>query len=617
MRNRLISYFLIIFLIPALLWGCNPQQPTQSSTPSQPTFSPTTAPTAQETTPTETTKPITAPAELSGLFSDRDLRGDYDAASASVINLSDTVASCSSNAVTISGSTVTITDEGTYLLSGKLADGMVIVNADKDDKVQLVLSGAEIHSQTSAALYILQADKVFVTLAEGTQNSLSNGGTFIQIDENSIDAALFSKEDLTLNGSGSLQINSPAGHGIISKDELTVTGGRYTIDCASHGMGGKDSLCITGAAITVTAGKDGLHAENDEDPQLGYLYIASGTFVITTEGDGISASSWLQIQDGSFDLLCGGGSENAVQSNGNPWDGGIGGPGGRGPGDMGRPGNMGFDNPGGTASADPQEDTVSTKAIKAGGDLILHGGSFRIDSADDAIHSNANVAVIAGSYQIATGDDSFHADSAMQIAGGSVTVTESYEGIEGLTIEITGGELHIVSSDDGLNAAGGTDQSGFVGFRGNDKFATGGNSDSFIQISGGNLFIRASGDGIDSNGTLEISGGSVTVCGPTAGDTAVLDYDTTGSITGGTFIGTGSYMMAQTFSSSQQGVISLSVGNQSAGTAITLADSKGNIVVSHTPELPFAIVILSTPDMVKGETYSITIGSASGEFSAS
>jgi len=570
----------------------------------------------QETTvPTEATQ--SAPSEF---FTDRDYRTDYTEDTAATIFLTGDSAACDSNAVTVSGSTITIADEGTYLLSGTLDDGRIIVSADKQDKVQLVLNGVTLHSQTSAPIYVLQADKVFLTLAEASVNTLSNGGSFTAIDENNIDAVIFSKEDLTLNGNGSLTVISPAGHGIVSKDSLTVTGGNYTVSCSSHGFSGKDSICIANGAITVEAGKDGIHAENDEDTALGYVYIENGSFDITAEGDGISAGAWMQLQNGSFTVLSGGGSVNAQQQTSDNWGGMPGGPGGMmgGPGGMmgGPGGRPGGPNSGSNDTA-ATEDSTSIKAVKAGGDLVINGGSFTLDAADDALHSNANLTVNAGSFAIATGDDGFHADEALTVNGGTVSITKSYEGLEGLSIRICGGDLRIVSSDDGLNAAGGTDQSGFGGFRGNDMFAASGSSDSFIDISGGNLYINASGDGIDSNGTLEISGGSVTVCGPTQGDTAVLDYDSSGTITGGSFIGTGSYMMAQTFSQSSQGVISLSVGNQSAGTQITLTDAKGNPILSYTPELSFAIVILSTPEMVKGESYTVTVGSASGEFAAS
>ena len=143
-----------------------------------------------------------------------------------------------------------------------------------------------------------------------------------------------------------------------------------------------------------------------------------------------------------------------------------------------------------------------------------------------------------------------------------------------------------------------------------------GNSNGSIKVSGGKLYINSPGDGMDANGTLEISGGYTVVVGPTQGDTATLDYDKSGIITGGTFIGTGSTMMAQSFSDSEQGVIALQVGNRSAGTEIVLKDSAGKVIVSRVPELDFAVVILSTPEMVKGETYTIMIGSDSGEFEA-
>ena len=144
-----------------------------------------------------------------------------------------------------------------------------------------------------------------------------------------------------------------------------------------------------------------------------------------------------------------------------------------------------------------------------------------------------------------------------------------------------------------------------------------GRGDGSIVITGGTLYVQASGDGIDANGTLKISGGSTTVCGPTQGDTATLDYDVSATISGGTFIGTGGSGMAQSFSDSGQGVIALRVGNCAANTQIVLTDASGNTILSASPKLDFAVVILSCPDIVKGETYTITIGTQSGTFQAS
>ncbi|MBE5878265.1 MAG: carbohydrate-binding domain-containing protein, partial [Lachnospiraceae bacterium] len=166
--------------------------------------------------------------DTSDMFSDRDYKTEYDESKSAVITLTGDSAACSSNAVEIDGSTVTIKDEGTYIVSGSLEDGMLIVDADDSDKLQIVLDNASIHSETSAPIYVLEADKVFLTLAEGSSNVISNGGSFVAIDDNNIDGVLYSKQDLTLNGQGSLTITSPAGHGIVCKDDLVFTSGSYT-----------------------------------------------------------------------------------------------------------------------------------------------------------------------------------------------------------------------------------------------------------------------------------------------------------------------------------------------------------------------------------------------------
>lgn len=257
---------------------------------------------------------FTSTESSSEMFTDRDLEIGYDEDTSAQITLTGSGASCDSDAVQISGSTVTITDEGTYILSGTLENGMIVVSAEDTDKVQLVLNGVEISNDTSAAIYVLEADKVFITTAAGTENLLANGGEYIAIDDNNIDAVIFSKADLTLNGAGTLTINAAAGHGIVSKDELVLTSGTYVITAASHGISGKDSVRIASGTYTITSGKDGIHAENTDDTSLGHLYVAGGTFVITADGDGLSASSYLQIDDGEFTITTGEGSASVTMT---------------------------------------------------------------------------------------------------------------------------------------------------------------------------------------------------------------------------------------------------------------------------------------------------------------
>ena len=535
------------------------------------------------------------------------------------VTLNGTSASSSSDSVGISDGTTTITEEGTYLISGTLSDGMIIVNAPDTAKVRLIFDGVEINSETSAPLYILEGDKVFLTLAEGSENTLSNSGTYTAIDDSNIDSVIYSKQDLTLNGTGSLTISSPGGHGIVSNDDLVITDGTYNITAASHGLKANDSIRVTGdSQLTVTAGKDGIHAENDEDTSLGFVYISDGTIAIEAEGDGISAGSYMQISAGTFQIQAGGGSENGTKESSDSWGEFRG---GSGPGGNGQaPGRTGSRSESRDASQSTEEDSsTSMKGIKAAGDLLISGGSFIIDSADDSIHSNSSVTIKDGVFEIASGDDAVHADEDLTVAAGTMNISESYEGLEALHLEIQGGEITLTASDDGLNAAGGTDSSGTQGGR-DGIFGGGGpessSSDGTILISGGTLHITASGDGMDANGSLEITGGYTVVAGPTQGDTSTLDYDTTARITGGTFMGTGASGMAQTFSEARQGVISVSVGEQSAGTEVTLIDSSGNAILEVTPELSFSVIILSSPELVSEDSYTLTVGAASEEVEA-
>ena len=249
-----------------------------------------------------------ASAESSELFSARDLSASYDEEVFS-ITLSGNTASTDSDHVTVSGGTVTVNGPGTYLVSGTLANGGIVVNADKQDKVQLVLNDVSISSDTGAAIYVAQADKVFVTLAEGTSSTLTNGGRFAQDADGEIDAVIYAKDDLTLNGSGSLTINSPAGHGIVGKDDVTVTGGSYAITSPDSAMTANDTLAVAGGSFQITTNKDGLHSENSDDDTLGAIYITGGSFVIRAGDDAVHAESLLQIDGGSLDITAAEGLE--------------------------------------------------------------------------------------------------------------------------------------------------------------------------------------------------------------------------------------------------------------------------------------------------------------------
>ena len=507
------------------------------------------------------------------MFSDRDLSGDY--LECTDITLNKSTASCSDSSVTVAEGSVTITKAGTYKLSGTFT-GQIIVNAGGSDKVQLVLDNASVTKEGSAALYIINADKVFVTTVKGTENTLSSTGEFASSDdETNVDGAIFSKADITFNGSGTLNVKCESKHGIVTKDDLKITGGTYNITSASQGLSGKDSVRIAGGNITVTSGTDGIHSDNTDDTEKGYVYISGGTLNITSGKDCIDASGTVDIKDGTFTLKAGGGSSEKTTG----------------------------------------DSTESYKGIKADGVLTISGGTFDIDTLDDAIHSNADVTVSGGTLGISTGDDGVHSDNNTVVSGGEINIAKCYEGLEGQTVTVSGGKVTLTASDDGINAAGGDNQGVGGGF-GPDSFSA--DSNAKITVTGGEIHVNASGDGLDSNGDIEISGGTVYVYGPTNDGNGSLDYENNAVITGGTVIMAGSSGMAMNFGSeSTQGSILASTGNASAGTAVKLTDSSGNVIAEFTPTVSFRTVVISTPDITSDGTYTLTVGDSTQEITMS
>ena len=484
-----------------------------------------------------------AAVDTDGLFSQRDLEQSWDESAAVRIELTGDTASSDSDAVQIDDGTVTITSEGVYVLSGTLSNGSIIVDAGDEDKVQLVLNGVSVTGSDFAAIYAKNADKVFVTLAENTENTLVNENGFTEIDDNHVDAVIFSKCDLTLNGAGELTVTSPAGHGIVSKDELTITGGIYTITASGHGLTGKDSVAIAAGSFVIDSGKDGIHAEDEDDSEAGFIYLSDGDFTITAQGDGISASGMLEIAGGNYNITTGGGSAASEMKGGDsqlePGAGQNGAAQGGQPGEPpaqsgqtdskappekpGEDKNPQIDVDGAeqekdfTESSEVSSDSTSQKGLKSSTSVIVQAGNFTLDTADDGVHSNGTVTITGGEWTIRTGDDGIHADGALTITGGSFSIPYCYEGIEGSTITINGGTFDITANDDGLNAADGTSNAPGMA-----------NENCWIEINDGEFTIVSDGDSIDSNGDLTINGGTLDLTCNGNGNTAI---DTDGTYT--------------------------------------------------------------------------------------
>lgn len=482
-----------------------------------------------------------AASEAENMFTDRDVSGEYDSADAVEIQLGK--------------ESLTITEEGVYVLSGSLEDGTVIVDGDENAKIQLVLNNVEISNSRGAAIYVRQADKVFITLPEGTTNTLSGGDSYESLDDNNIDGIIFSKCDLTINGAGGLNITAETGHGIVSKDDLKVTGGSLTVTAPGHGLQGKDSVRVGGSPILhITSGKDGIHSENADKEDKGFVYIAGGNITIASAGDCISAGAYLQIDGGSLNLTAGKGSAEK------------------------------------TVMRDEDGNEISTKGIKAAGQMILNGGSFSIDSGDDALHSDSSLFVNGGSFQIASGDDGLHADETVNVAGGTVNISTCYEGIEGKDVVISGGSIRLYATDDGLNAAG--------------------EGSSTLLISGGTLYVNSDGDGVDSNGDFKVTGGEIYISGPESDANGAIDYEGSAQITGGRLAALGAAGMAMNFGeSSTQGAALINTSACKAGTEVRLEDEEGNVLISYTAESRFNSLVVSCPEMVQGGKYIVYVGS--------
>ena len=603
--------------------------------------------TADSKEKTKTTVATASEINVSEMFTDSDKEVGYDEENSTKIELNKTKATSNSNDVSIDGTTVTIKNEGTYIVSGELENGKIVVDSEKTDKLQIVLNGANISCEGSAPIYVKQADKVFLTLANDTTNTLTSTGEY-ETSEDNVDATIFSKDDLTLNGTGTLTVKSESGHGIVSKDDLVVTSGTYNINAASHGLSANDSIRIADGKFSITSGKDGLHSENTDDTKLGYIYVADGEFNITAGYDALDASSAIQSDGGTFDVTTGGGSAKAASKRGGAPEGEK--PSGERPKMPSRDGEKPIGNPpSGNENGEPptkpegessqqnstsesgntsnentsnksentnttensstEESANSIKGLKAETNLVLNGGTYNIDSCDDSIHSNKIVTITNGTYSIKSGDDAVHAEETTKITNGNINVTKSYEGIEGLDIELKGGKITIVADDDGINAASGNDDSGTVEHfenKGGMNEATNGS----ITISGGTIDINASGDGIDANGNLTVTGGTTYVSGSENGGNSALDYSGDAKITGGTFVAVGMSEMSQNFGDeSTQGVIMINKDDtQEKDTKIILKDSSGEELVSYTSKKSFNSVLVSCKGIEKDGSYTLSIG---------
>jgi len=464
--------------------------------------------------------------------------------------------------VTVSGTTATITAAGTYSLSGSLTNGQIVVKAKSDAIVRLILNGVNITNTTNSPIFSSKADKTVIILAEGTENVVSDGKTYVFADPNTTepDAAIFSKTNLTIGGSGSLTVTGNYADGIACKDGLIIESGTLNVTSADDGIRGKDYLIVKGGKITVNAVGDGLKSTNDSDVTLGYVLVTGGKIDVTAGGDGISAETDAMFADGTINIISGGGNTVTIAED------------------------------------------ASAKGIKAGVELVVDGGTFTIDSADDSLHSNTNVTINGGNITLATNDDAVHAESAVTVNDGTLHITKCVEGLEGALVAVNQGDIDIVASDDGMNATYGDDVEN--------------NDGSCLYIHGGKIYINALiGDGVDSNGNILMTGGTLIIDGPQSQPEVAVDCNGTFAVNGGLFVATGpnSGNMIETpsTSSTQCCLKATCTSMLSASTLFHIQNASGTDIVTFKPAKKCYYLLVSSPDLVKGSSYSIYTGGSS------
>lgn len=522
--------------------------------------------------------------------------------------------------VTVNGSTVTITVPGSFEVTGESSNARIEVNVDKTTYaagvVELLLKDASLSNSAMAPIYVESiGDEVVLNSVSGTVNTISDGtshtDTYVDSDgvTNTVNGAVFSRDDLKLKGSGSLTINGNTEDGLVCKNDLKLYNGTITVTAKDDAIRGNDSIVIgndtatdySNLKITATSTAGDGFKTNDTDTTSGkgFITVNGGTVEVTSYSDGFHASQALNINGGEIQIktTC--------------------------PASQSSSGNWGGWQPGGSTSTTTD---VSAKGLKAGctddnsntieGTITIAGGTITIDSTDDSVHAT-NITMTGGNVTAASGDDGMHADTKLDIQDGTVNITKSYEGLEAADLQINGGNIHVNASDDGLNAAGGNDGSGSGSTGGWGQGSWGGgmsSSTGTLTISDGYLVVRAEGDGLDSNGNLTISGGTVQVYGPTTGGNGIFDKgdgNYTFSITGGTIWGCGTSDMFESPNTSYlSGMVSAT-----AGATFAAAGSSGNVssVITIPSDMNMSNAMLfyygsdvSSVSLYSGGTYSGT-----------
>lgn len=515
-----------------------------------------------------------------------DLYETYSASSHYKISLNGSSAESSCRSVKVENGNVTVLGGGTYVISGTLS-GSLIVDSSDGALVRLIFNGVNITSEDFSALYIKNAKKTVITLIDKTENSLTDSKTYSaeKTQKDKATAALYSKDDLCINGSGTLFINANYQDGIKANDTLKIIKSKIEINSADDAVNANDFIFMSNCSLRIKSGGDSIKCDNEKEGK-GFIALENAQLNLQSEGDCISASSALYLNSSTVTACAGGGSANYEEK------------------------RKSFAT---DFFSEKNAEEKSTKAIKAKSNIIINNGSFILDSKDDSLHSDANIDIRGGSFLLSSGDDAVHADKALLLNPEKMEITACYEGLEGAYITVNGGTFSIISRDDAINAVGeksaNPPPSMHTLSNGEAKTSA---EDIFLTINGGTFHIGTSGDGIDSNGSAAVNGGYIEIFGPEDGANGSLDIGDGAYVllvNGGTLIAAGSSSMAEHPSAlSLQGSLAFYLDETfSAGKNISLKDADGNEILQAVCTKSFDFVTVSAPLLKDGEEYTLFV----------
>ncbi|OAS16689.1 carbohydrate-binding domain-containing protein [Paenibacillus oryzisoli] len=451
---------------------------------------------------------------------------------------------------------IAITAPGTYVLSGKLTDGQIMVSVKDKGVVRLVLNGVDISNSRSSAIFVEEAGKAIISLQEGTENIVSDGTKYVYPDAatDEPNSAIFSKDDLTINGSGKLVVKGNYNNGITSKDKLKITGGTLEVKAIDDGVMGRDLVAVQAGTLTVDAGGHGIKTTNDKEGKEGYISLAGGTFTIQSGEDALHSSGGLDVSGGDLHI-------NA--------------------GDDGIHAEVSLAIAGGTIDITQSNEGIEAPAV------LISGGTTNVVSTDDGVNISSGNAESAEGGGVPPGAATGGAGQAGAGAGAAGTGSGNQAG----------------AAPAGRGSGGGSRAPG----------ASGANSSNMLTITGGFLSVDSKGDGLDSNGSITMSGGTVVVNGPIENNNGSLDYDGTFVMTGGFLVAAGSSGMVQATSdkSTQAGVLMTYTKTQQAGALVHLEDSAGNSIITFAPAKNYQSVFISSPNLKQDTSYTLSSGGTS------